>query len=72
MTAERRTVAFSAVTEALQLLGITEDPEDIMSVHVVPQAIILTTARRNGRGNKFVVGDQLATDSVRIDITYGA
>jgi hypothetical protein len=60
-------IPLSKLTELLRGFGLdVEDITAIRAVHIVPDGITVIRTRRDEEGRSFVVGDEIASETVTI------
>jgi hypothetical protein len=60
-------IGLSQVIELLRGIGLDPvEPRDLRAIHITPEGITVVRTRRDEDGHAFVVGDEIATETVTI------
>lgn len=68
MSKDPHVITLDRVAELLVGLGLDPDMDTLKAVHIEPHGITVRRARVDEQGRQYVVGDEVATETVTIRI----
>lgn len=68
MSTDPHTITFDQVRDLVAGLGLGRDIENLRSVLIDPHGITVVRLRRNEAGRVYIVGDDVATETVTIKL----